>query len=171
MISRTLERLPKTKAITLGNTQERTLDRTLASIAPAAAVATSFGLIRGWQPIHQSDMLIMPQLVTGVITDNDAAGIPHAQAEEITIEFGQIDNSSPKDERYIELVNPNRVAVDISKWRLEGEVQHDFLSGTVIPAGESLYVSPNVASFRKRTTAPTGAMGLFIQARVKSSVG
>ncbi len=94
------------------------------------------------------------------------AGIPHAQQGTPPINFGHIvynPVSSNQDEEYIELTNPNDVAVDISGWRLSGGVRTTFQPGTVIPSGGTLYVSPDVVAFRHRATAPTGDMRLFVQ--------
>ena len=105
-----------------------------------------------------SDMLILPQLLAGVTT----AG----SNDQPTINFGQVDFnpiSNNQDEEFIELTNPNSIAVDISGWQLTGGVQHTFAPGTVIPAGGSLYVSPNVTAFRSRATGPSGGQGLFVQ--------
>ena len=54
------------------------------------------------------------------------------------------------------------MAVDISGWKLSGGVSFTFEGGTVIPAGGTLYVSPNVVAFRVRTTGPSGGQTLFI---------
>ncbi len=71
--------------------------------------------------------------------------------------------SGNQDEEFIELVNPNSEAVDISGWRLTGGIEHTFKPGTVIRAGGSIYISPNVTAFRARTSGPSGGQGLFVQ--------
>ncbi len=112
-----------------------------------------------------NDMLMLPKLVAGR-AGSSGVGIPTAQVGNPPIEFGAIEVSPAsgiQDEEYIELVNSGDAAVDISGWHLTGGVEHVFKSGTVIPAGDSLYVSPNVASFRARTTGPRGGQGLFVQ--------
>lgn len=94
------------------------------------------------------------------------AGIPDAQPQNVTLTFGAYDDnptSGNQDEEYIELVNPNSYAVDLSDWRLVGGVEHTLLPGTVLVAGGKLYVSPNVRAFRSRRTGPTGGQGLFVQ--------
>jgi hypothetical protein len=112
-----------------------------------------------------SDMLVMPKLLAGSIATT-GVGIPGAQTGSPAIEFGAIDfspASTIQDEEYIELRNPGTTSVDISGWRFTGGATHEFKPGTVIPAGGSLYVSPNVAAFRARTTGPRGGQGLFVQ--------
>jgi hypothetical protein len=94
------------------------------------------------------------------------AGIPSAQQAGLAINFGSYDAcpiSGNQDEEYITLVNPNSVAVDISGWKISGGIDYTFESGTVIPAGGTLYVSPNVVAFKQRVTGPTGGQGLFVQ--------
>jgi len=96
----------------------------------------------------------------------DSAGIPHAQSGNPQINFGPIDFnpvSGIQDEEYIQLDNPNSAAVDISNWLLTGGVEHTFRPGTVIPAGGSLYVTPDVLTFLARATGPGGGQQLFVQ--------
>jgi hypothetical protein len=94
------------------------------------------------------------------------AGIPDAQLEGVTIQFGTYEYHPPsgnQDEEYIEFVNPNPYAVDISYWQLVGGIEHEFRPGTVLVAGGRLYVSPNVRAVRSRTTSPKGGEGRFVQ--------
>ena len=96
----------------------------------------------------------------------DNADIPHAQIGNPPIQFGQVEHSPAsgiQDQEFIELVNPNTTAVDISNWRLEGGIEFTFRPGTVIPAGGKLYVSPSVPDFLARTTGPRGGQKLFVQ--------
>jgi hypothetical protein len=98
------------------------------------------------------------------------AGIPDAQPQDATVTFGAYDYrpaSGNQDEEYIELINPNSYAVDLSGWELTGGVEHTFLPGTVLVAGGSLYVSPNVRAFRSRAASPTGGQGRFVQGNYK----
>ncbi|MGD0516587.1 MAG: lamin tail domain-containing protein, partial [Thermoguttaceae bacterium] len=93
------------------------------------------------------------------------ANIPPAQQDGLTINFGSYDAcpiSGNQDQEYLTLVNPNSAAVDISGWKLSGGIDFTFASGTVIPAGGTLYVSPNVVAFRQRATGPAGGQGLFV---------
>jgi hypothetical protein len=92
--------------------------------------------------------------------------IPEAQPGDAGLIFGRIDVSPPggsQNEEYIELINPNNYAVDVSGWTLSGAVTMQFKPGTVIPAGETLYLSPDVNAFRARATGPSGGQGLFVQ--------
>jgi hypothetical protein len=92
--------------------------------------------------------------------------VPAAQAAVPVMEFGTVEYnpaSGDQDQEYIELVNPNAVAVDLSGWSLAGGIGFTFQPGTVVPAGGSLFVSPNVVKFRTRTIGPRGGQGLFVQ--------
>ena len=94
------------------------------------------------------------------------AGIPEPQSGQPAIHFGTFEKdptSGNQNEEYIELVNSNSVAVDISGWRIDGGVEMVFDPGTVIPANDTLYLSPKVTAFRARATGPTGGQGLFVQ--------
>ena len=96
----------------------------------------------------------------------DNAGIPDAQIGNPSIEIAYVEHnpaSGIRDEEYLVLYNPNNTAVDISYWRIEGDISHTFTPGTVIPAGGSLYLSPDVPTFLARTTGPRGNQGLFVQ--------
>ena len=93
------------------------------------------------------------------------ATLPQAQPAGANVLFGAIDYnpaSSNQAQEYIELVNNNTYAVDISGWRLDGGVQFTFKGGTVIPASSHIYVSPDVKSFRARTTGPRGGQKLIV---------
>ena len=93
------------------------------------------------------------------------AEIPAAQAGSPAILFGTIEYapaSGDPDEQYVQLHNPNAFAVDVSGWRLAGAVDFTFAPGTVIGAGASLYVSPDLPSFRARTAGPGGDQGVFV---------
>ncbi|OHB65126.1 MAG: hypothetical protein A2Y77_02430 [Planctomycetes bacterium RBG_13_62_9] len=100
------------------------------------------------------------------ISGSFSAAVPNAQPANPAMYFGSYDYnpaSGNQDEEYIEVVNPNAYAVDITGWQLTGGVEHTFLPGTVLPAGGSLYVSPNVRAFRSRTSGPAGGQGRFVQ--------
>lgn len=115
--------------------------------------------------VTSSDMLLLAELVEGVPPNTNSVGIPHAQATNPPIEFGAIEvnpASGNQDEEYIELVNPNATAVDLSQSRLEGGVAFTFAPGTVIPAGGSIFVSPDVKAFRARSEGPSGGQGRIV---------
>ncbi len=121
------------------------------------------------QAINQSttsdDMLVIPSLVEGRITGGGGQ-IPKAQVGNPKIDFGTIEfnpASGNQNEEYIALVNNQAEAVDISGWRLEGDVEITFQPGTVIPAGWTFYTTPDARAFRARSEGPSGNMSLFVQ--------
>ena len=74
------------------------------------------------------------------ITQSIARGgqIPSAQPADAVINFGAIEfnpASGNQLQEYIELVNTNGYAVDISGWQLAGGIAHTFAGGVVLPAG------------------------------------
>jgi hypothetical protein len=71
--------------------------------------------------------------------------------------------SGNQDQEYIQLLNTNSVAVDISDWHITGGIEHDFVPGTVIPKSGSLYLCPKAEAFRARMVSPKGGQGLFVQ--------
>lgn len=103
------------------------------------------------------DLIFMPELHGGIVDSNGSV--------EPLIEFGAIEFnpiSGNQDEEYIELVNNNSIAVDISNWKVTGGVDFEIPAGTVIPAGWILYLSPDAKAFRSRTVSPTGGEGHFV---------
>ena len=101
------------------------------------------------------------------------SSIPPAQTNNLILVFGDLDfnpASGRQEEEYLQVKNTNRVAVDISGWKLEGDITHVFKPGTVLPATNSLYLSPNVVAFRARSSGPRGNQGLFIQGNYKGQL-
>jgi hypothetical protein len=66
-------------------------------------------------------------------------------------------------EQYVQLRNTNAYAVDVSNWRLTGAIEFQMLPGTVIPAGNSLYLAASVNAFRARAASPHAGQNLFVQ--------
>ncbi len=92
--------------------------------------------------------------------------IPGSQPALPRVQFGALDitpASGNQAEEFIELVNPNPYAIDISGWHLTDAVRHTFRPGTVIPPQHSLFVSPNVQAFRFRQISPTTNESRFVQ--------
>lgn len=79
-----------------------------------------------------------------------------------TIEFAPV--SGNQAEEYITLTNNNQsFATDLTGWTLSGAIEHAFKAGTVIPAGETLYVLADVQGFQARSSGPRGGQQLFTQ--------
>ncbi len=122
-------------------------------------------IINGYNEIIADNL---PTRRSQLQTEYSSAGlnlIPDSQAS-LTVNFGDIEvnpASGNQDEEYIELINPNPIAADISGCKIAGAVDFTFQPGTVIPAQTSLYIVPSVSAFRERTESPTGGQGLFVQ--------
>jgi hypothetical protein len=120
-----------------------------------------------------SDMLISPELVSGVFGDDSAAGIPHRQQENAAVVFGDFDDAAARgreEESFLELRNPNKTAVDLSGWRLSGAVDYVFQPGTVLTGQGRMFVSPDVTAFRQRQTDPKGGSASFVQGNYQGSL-
>ncbi len=90
--------------------------------------------------------------------------LPAAQSHPAVM-FGTLDDdpaSDNQEEEYIELLNQDGVAVDLSGWTISGGVNFTIPAGTVIPAGGTLYVSPNAKAFRNRQLSPRGGEQRFV---------
>ena len=108
--------------------------------------------------VASSDLIILPELY--------GAALGPVNTNQPVISFGTIEfnpASGNQDQEYIQLINPNTIAVDISDWRLKGGIEHTFAPGTVLAPGGLLYVCANSAAFRARTVSPKGGEGLFVQ--------
>ena len=85
--------------------------------------------------------------------------VPGAQPRAPRVGFASWDwdpaSGNPAEE-YLELVNLEATALDLSGWTLSGDYDFEFQAGTVIGAGGSLYVSPDLRAFRARASSPTG---------------
>ncbi|GMH43301.1 hypothetical protein BSKO_11223 [Bryopsis sp. KO-2023] len=62
---------------------------------------------------------------------------------------------------FVQISNPNDFAVDMSNWVISGDTNFKFPPGTVVIAGGTVYVTPNVNTFRNRETSPKGGEGHF----------
>lgn len=96
---------------------------------------------------------------------NAFAEVPASQPAYVPLLIRRLDTSPAggnQDQEYIELVNTNGFAVDLSGWALSNAVDFTFVQGTVIPAGSNLFVSANSAAFRLRATSPRSNEMAFV---------
>ena len=99
-----------------------------------------------------------------------AREIPGPQPPDTVLWFGIIEpnpGGGNQDEEFIQLLNPNGFAVDISGWTLSAGIDSlspifTFRGGTVIPAGGRLYVAADRVAFRGRGAYPTGNEALLV---------
>ncbi|YCM46940.1 CotH kinase family protein (plasmid) [Verrucomicrobiaceae bacterium 227] len=95
---------------------------------------------------------------------NNVPDLPAAQSKSAVM-FGILEDdpvSDNQEEEYIELLNQDGVAVDLSGWTISGGVSFVIPAGTVIPAGGTLYVTPNARAFRERQLSPRGGEQRFL---------
>ena len=80
-----------------------------------------------------------------------SAMLPDAQVAVPSIQFGALDfnpASGLQDEEWIDLINTNAFAVDISGWTIDDAIEHTFKPGVVIPANGQLRLCRDVAAYR-----------------------
>ena len=90
--------------------------------------------------------------------------LPEAQVAPV-VRIGALDFdpvSDNQDQEFVELFNLSPSAVDLSGWRIAGAVTMELPPGTVIPAGGSLYLSPDKEAFLQRDLSPTGGEQRFV---------
>ena len=99
--------------------------------------------------------------INGVLAAN-----PPAQAPTATVDFGPViyePATGSQDAEYFTLTNTSTTAVDVSGWTIAGDVSLTLKPGTVIPAGDQLYLTPDTVAFRARLTSPRGFEARFLQ--------
>jgi hypothetical protein len=67
---------------------------------------------------------------------DEPAGIPGAQPQQVDLQIGDIDYNPAswnQDEEYIQILNPNTFAADISGWTVSGGVTHTFAPARSFP--------------------------------------
>jgi hypothetical protein len=92
--------------------------------------------------------------------------IPAAQPAQVGVRIDQLEfrpASGNAFEEFVRLTNAEPFAVDVSGWKLRGEVRHTFRPGTVIPAQRTLHAARNARAFRARTTSPRRGESVFVQ--------
>jgi hypothetical protein len=102
-----------------------------------------------------------------------SALVPGPQPARPRITFGELEADPPsgdQDEEYLTLVNESEVAVDLSGWTLAHDVEYTLRPGVVIPAGGTLYLSPDVVAFRRRAASPTDGEGRFVQGNYRGNL-
>ncbi len=112
------------------------------------------------QSADASALILRPDVYTGqygYTGERGSRAIPRRQPDDTVVEISSVEYnpvSGNQDEEYIRLTNNNDYAVDITGWELDNAVRLTFQSGTVIPSGGSLYVTPHKPTFLARQTGP-----------------
>jgi len=108
---------------------------------------------------------LQPRRVHLFQTHRQSGELPGPITQPNQVVLGQMETnpvSGNNDEEWLELKNLGADAVDISEWRLGGDVEFMFSPGTVIPSMDSVYVSPSIRTFRNRAVSPRGGEELFV---------
>mgnify|MGYP001019268294 CR=1 FL=1 len=71
--------------------------------------------------------------------------------------------SGDPQEEYVQVVNQSSYPVDISGWKVAGDIEFTFKPGTVLPTNGIVWLSPKVSKFRARAQSPRGGEALFVQ--------
>ncbi len=80
--------------------------------------------------------------------------------------------SGTQAHEYVILRNTTGLAVDLSGWRMKGEISYTFKGGTVIPAGAGtaatnyiglLHLAKDAYAFRSRASGPAGGQRRYVQ--------
>ncbi|MCP4194447.1 MAG: tandem-95 repeat protein [Planctomycetaceae bacterium] len=111
---------------------------------------------------NSPDLLIQPSMIRRREIGRD-----------FDVDFGVIQTSTGEDfesVQFIELVNQEAFAVDLTDWHLAGGIQYNFRAGTVIPAHGSLFVTSNIPAFRDYQRVTQDRIGLFVQGPYLGSV-
>jgi hypothetical protein len=126
---------------------------------------TTYSLVQATNRIKTEYLARRPTYLTGTTIVGVTTTNPAAQPADAVITFGPaaINPDTTQEEEYIRLDNPNTFDVDMSQWTVEGEITWTLKPGTVIEAGGSLFLTPNAAAFRARTTSPKGGEALHVQ--------
>jgi hypothetical protein len=160
--------------------QEADLDRAAWGFAPGPGGPYSFradnfdtavGRIRTeYLPARRTYLLLNNTAPNNGVSDPGGTFmrglVPAAQTASPAIVIQSAETSPAsgnQDEEYIELRNPTADAADLSGWRISGGVQHTLQPGTVIPAGGSLFLTPDAVTFRVRTVSPKAGESRFVQ--------
>ncbi|GAB4823908.1 hypothetical protein N2152v2_010954 [Parachlorella kessleri] len=115
---------------------------------------------RGHQQLIQEQLPIRKQQLYETYGPKGAIPlIPDAQPAGPQLSMGKLE---PGSSGYVQVVNANTFAVDISGYSLGGAVQFTFRPGTVIPAQDSVYVAADINAFKQRSSSPKGGEGKFV---------
>jgi hypothetical protein len=90
-------------------------------------------------------LLLLAGLVSGV------------QAVDSVVVFNELNYHPATNEtasEWIELHNQMAIDIDLSAWRITGDVDYTFAEGTIIPGGGFLVIASDPAALGGRTASP-----------------
>ncbi len=163
----------------------RRIDQLVALLGPDVSAdrarwGSSAHFPGGTYTLQQANDRIKNEYLTprvGYLTGSGIAGVgaanPGPQPPFIHVQFHSLDvnpASGNQQQEYICVTNPNPVAVDLTGWRVRGDVEFDFKPATVMTSNSVMYLSPNVTEFRARNAGPRGGQGLFVQGNYQGNL-
>lgn len=95
------------------------------------------------------------------------------QRDDVPVQIAEVDASpvsGNQQEEFIRLHNPLEFAVDLSGWRIEGDIAFELIPGTVIPAGGDLYLVSDSRAFLQRSSGPGGGQSLLVQGNYQGTL-
>ncbi|MDB4141994.1 CotH kinase family protein [Akkermansiaceae bacterium] len=155
--------------LALGN--DAVLDRSKwGQFGTSQSLAQAIGILEddyiGPRRTHLSVTHLASNTASYPTAQTSSALLPGPQVATPNVIFGSFDAnpvSGNQNEEYLEIQNPTSEAIDLSGWSIQGGIDFTFLPGTIIEANRSLYLSPDVSSFRSRGASPQGGEGLNVE--------
>ncbi len=132
--------------------------------ASAAFAGMTYTLQQATDRIRNEYLTPRLSYLTGSTIAGVGSANPGSQPPFVPIQFAAVEvnpTSGVQDQEYICLTNANLFAVDLTGWKVRGDVEFEFTAGTVMLPSSALYLSPNLVEFRARSTGPRGGQGLF----------
>ena len=83
-----------------------------------------------------------------------SAGIPDAQPAGCVVQIAATGLGANRNHDWIRLTNTHPFAVDVSGWKLAGDVKFTLPAGMVIPASGQAIVASDARGFMERTESP-----------------
>jgi hypothetical protein len=119
---------------------------------------------RGYQQLITEQLPIRKeQLFNKYSVGSDTPLIPSSQSSDAqsSVSIGSV---SSGNNGYVQVVNNNEYAVDVSGWTLNGSgISFTCTPGTVIPPKDSVFIAAtSVKTFKQRGGSPKGGQGLFV---------
>ncbi|KFM22923.1 hypothetical protein F751_6432 [Auxenochlorella protothecoides] len=120
--------------------------------------------LRGYQSLTTEQLPIRKQQLYNTFgVDGPIPLIPDAQPSSYRLNLGSVSGDAGG---YVELVNPNDFAIDLSDAKLSGAAEFTFAKGTTVAAGDSVHVAADVGAFVKAK----GGAGLYVVGPFSGSI-
>ncbi len=82
------------------------------------------------------------------------AGIPGPQRNDLVVKLAESGRGQTRQQDWLRVSHTNTMAVDLSGWRLAGDVRFTFPPGTVLPAQGEMIAASSLVGFQSRTISP-----------------